>query len=147
MFIRLLSPFKEPKLLSIAIGHIFFQSLVISSQFAVAYIVALLVESAHSRDLINQNVWQVYTLLIFLVGMIGYLFIHTRWSTTSIFKAEVLSRVREVDITRFLMSQGHRDGIVSTGKTISLMIEGYKSWADSLVHIIGEFIPSVICLT
>jgi hypothetical protein len=50
-------------------------------------------------------------------------------------------------MSQFILSQGHRDGIVPTGKTISLFQEGMKSWADSLVHIIGEFIPSILCLT
>jgi ATP-binding cassette, subfamily B, heavy metal transporter len=79
--------------------------------------------------------------------MIGYLFIHSRWSTSSIFKARVISHIRTNTIAQYILSQGHKDGIIPTGKTISLLQEGFKSWTDSLVHIIGEFIPSILCLT
>jgi ABC-type multidrug transport system fused ATPase/permease subunit len=113
----------------------------------VTYALALLIENVYSEKALSTILPQVYGVLGYLVFLLGYLFIHVRYTTTSILKARFFEIVRVSAMKRFLTSQGHKDGIMPTGKTISVYQDWINSWMSTIVSIAAEVIPAWVCLT
>ena len=146
MFTRFLSPLKNRRVLWMSVGCMFFQFLIILGQFLAAYVVAKLVEGTISRSTFESTLPIAYAGLGFFACLFGYLFFHTRHTTSSILKGEMMQVIRGYSVQKFITSRSHRDGIIPTGKTIALFQEGMKSWMDTLVLFFSDFLPSIICL-
>ncbi len=123
MLIRFFSPVVEKRVLIRAIGHVFFQSLIIASQFGVTYLVVRLVENINKPEIFPEVIREVYIGLGCMGILILYLFVHCRYTTTGNVRSLLNQRVRTESIGAFLQSSGHRSGLTPTGKTISIFQE------------------------
>ena len=125
---RLFAPVLERNVLLRAVGHVFFQSLIIASQFGVTYLVVRLIENMNRPDVFPEVMREVYIGLIGMGFLVLYLFIHCRYTTTGNVRSLLNQRVRTESIGAFLRSSGHTSGLTPTGKTISIFQEGIQSW-------------------